>query len=877
MGIVYRAHDTKLERDVALKFLPAHLSASEADKARFIQEAKAAATLDHPNICTIHSIEEHDGQLFIAMQLVEGQLLRDRMGGLTQKQAIETGIQVADGLAAAHEKGVVHRDIKPENIMIRKDGIAQIMDFGLAKLKGVSRLTKEGSTVGTAGYMSPEQVQGQDADHRSDIFSLGVLLYEMLTGQLPFKGVHETAIAYEIVNVDATPMAAVKPEIAPELDAIILECLEKDANERTQSAKQVAIDLKRVKRESSRQRASRITAARPAFRNLQVPGGVDETAPTTGPKRTREIIAWCLAGAFLLALIYSFVGKARETNYFTAPIRSSIVIPDSIYVHSFGAGLGPPVLSPDGKTLAFSGVTPDGTMKIYVRGMAETGCRSLTGTEGGNGPFWAPDGKRLGFFANGRMKQIDLVGGSPTTIANVPNPRGGTWSSDGTILFSPDYQSGLFRVSSDGSETPVAVTTLDSARQEGSHRWPSFLPDGRDFLYLVRAASETGEAEGDAIFVGSLDGSVKKFLVQSSFNPVYVDGYLLFARGETLLAQRFDPEALSLDGDPVILQEGMLTDLGYNMAVFTVSSTGMLIFQEGKAESGARPMFLDRNGKLVRYIDDRSEQDHPRFSPDGRYLALYLYDTRSRRSNIWIYDLRTGGRRRLTTRPEGDFFPVWSPDGGRIYFCSGAISSGDVYVQPVGHSGTGTEVYSSEGADVALDISRDGKTLLVESTGRAGGDGDLWLVPETGGKSESVPFQKTRFNETDGRLSPDGAWVAFVSDESGEPEVYLKRLAAPESDPVKVSSGGGFGPVWGSDRSELFYSSGTNQMVLATVRFSEARSEVVSIKTMFQIPAFTSYYDISPDGKLFVFTRSLEMQRFPPLSMVVNWKELLPE
>src|SRR5258706_1957109 len=267
MGIVYKAEDTKLKRIVALKFLPPHLSASEQDKARFIQEAQAASALNHPNVCTIHDIQEHDRQMFMVMEFVDGQTLIEKKDTISFKQAIDTGIQVSDGLAAAHEKGIVHRDIKPENIMIRKDGIAQIMDFGLAKLRAsgskITRLTKEGSTVGTAGYMSPEQVQGQDTDHRSDIFSLGVLLYELLTGQLPFKGVHETALAYEIVNVDAPPMSSIKPDIDPSLDSIILECLEKDPNERTQSVKQVSIDLKRFKRESSRSRASRITAAIP--------------------------------------------------------------------------------------------------------------------------------------------------------------------------------------------------------------------------------------------------------------------------------------------------------------------------------------------------------------------------------------------------------------------------------------------------------------------------------------------------------------------------------------------------------------------------------------------------------------------------------------
>src|SRR5271169_1837473 len=313
MGVVYKAEDTKLDRMVALKFLPERLNASEQDKARFIQEAKAASAINHPNICTIHSIEEHDGQLFIVMEFVDGETLRKKEPSIGFKQAIDIGIQIADGLAAAHEKGIVHRDIKPENIMIRKDGIAQVMDFGLAKLRAsgskITRLTKEGSTVGTAGYMSPEQVQGQETDQRSDIFSYGVLLYELLTGQLPFKGVHETAVAYEIVNVDPPPMSVVKPEIDQSLDAVVFECLEKDVNERAQSIKQISVDLKRYKRESSRQRVSRVTAARPALSSSAIHppegSGVTSEKPSGGSLKVPWIVALvCFIGLMILGVMY---------------------------------------------------------------------------------------------------------------------------------------------------------------------------------------------------------------------------------------------------------------------------------------------------------------------------------------------------------------------------------------------------------------------------------------------------------------------------------------------------------------------------------------------------------------------------------------------
>ncbi len=874
MGIVFKAEDTNLDRVVALKFLPQHLNASEQDKARFVQEAKAASSINHPNICTIHDIQEHEEQLFIVMEYVDGQTLGDRKGSLSFKQAIEIGIQIADGLAAAHEKGIVHRDIKPENIMVRKDGIAQIMDFGLAKLRGVSRLTKEGSTVGTAGYMSPEQVQGLEADHRSDIFSLGILLFEMITGQLPFKGVHESAMMYEIVNVDAPPMSAVKPDIDPLLDSIVLECLEKDPNERTQSVKQVSIDLKRFRRESGRQKMSRVYSVSQSA--VQVP---TRSAQTSGsiPVRTirmQEKIAWGVSVLALAALGYLLATRSSSSVTSHNPIVSSFEIPESLYVHSFGALLGPPVISPDGQTIAFRGVPLDGQARIYVRALNTQEVRAIPGTENGYEPFWAPDGKTLGFFDGSRMKRVDLVGGSPTTIANVPNARGATWSQEGTIVFSPDYQSGLFRVDASGKQPPEPLTQLDTTKEEGSHRWPHFLPDGKHVLFLVRHASESGEAEGDAIYVVGLDGSGKKMVVQSSYSAAYADGYLFFARGSNLLAQQFDPSSLTTSGDPILLREGVLTDLSYNIAVFTVSRTGILVYQIGKALAGARPMFLDRSGKLVRYLEDNNEQDLPRFSRDGAQLALYLYDIRSRRSNIWIYDLQTGARRRLTTRSEGDFSPVWSGDGRDIYFASGK----DAYVQTTGHSGDGKLFLSTSGYTTVSDVSRDGKAILVRtSPNRGGTDADLWLLRGDDKDRTLVPFQKTKFSEGSGRISPDNRWVAYQSDESGSFEIYLKRVATPDAEPWRVSSGGGFLPVWGSEPSELFYINQKNQMVLATIRFVGERSEVKGVSPLFSIPAFASSYDVSPDGKTFVICRSLEMQKLPHPTLVVNWKGLLEQ
>ncbi len=414
MGVVYKAHDTKLDRDVALKFLPPHLSSSEQDKARFMQEAKAASAINHPNICTIYSIDEHDGQMFIVMEFVDGQTLRQKKESIVYKQAIDIGIQIADGLAAAHEKGIVHRDIKPENIMIRKDGIAQIMDFGLAKLRAsgskITRLTKEGSTVGTAGYMSPEQVQGQETDHRSDIFSYGVLVYELLAGQLPFKGVHETALAYEIVNVDPAPMSSLKPEIDPNLDSIILECLEKDPRERTQSAAQVSLDLKRYRRESSKQKMSRITAARPVLTPYSirpVESSYQELGGSVQQSNGSSKLIWFMTALFFIGMVVFALLYFRRPSFEAQSVWSYLLPPEKLTfaAQSASAGEGQMALSPDGRMLAFLGADSSGKTHLMVRPLDALSAKELPATEGAYYPFWSPDNRYVGFFQSGEVEE----------------------------------------------------------------------------------------------------------------------------------------------------------------------------------------------------------------------------------------------------------------------------------------------------------------------------------------------------------------------------------------------------------------------------------------------------------------------------------------
>jgi serine/threonine protein kinase len=878
MGVVYKAHDTNLDRDVALKFLPLELTKDPNARERFIQEAKAASALTHPNVCTIHDIQEHEcpafagapagKQLFIVMEFVDGQTLRDKTGTISFKHAIDIGIQIADGLAAAHEKGIVHRDIKPENIMVRRDGIVQIMDFGLAKLRGtVTRLTKEGSTVGTVAYMSPEQVQGQEADHRSDIFSLGVLLYELFTGQLPFTGVHETALMYEIVNVDPPPMSSIKPDIDPELDRIVFECLQKEPDERYQSVKDISKDLKRFKRESSRQRASRVFTARPG------------TAPISGmavPHATRFVdrlrrgyLAWSIAGILAVTTIILLVSRFTTSPVSRHPIYSFIVPPESVYVHSFGTGAGPPVISPDGQNIAYVGLTPGGVTKLFVYSLGTGSTRALEGTEGAYYPFWSPDAKFIGFFTGYfRLRKVDVSGGLPITIyEDIDSPRGASWSKDNIILFTPNIQNRLYRIPADGG-VPEPVTQLDSSRKEGSHRWPTFLPDGQHFLYLARTVSETEQAEGDAVFVGSLDGKFKKLLVYTSANAVYASGYLLFIRGSAFMAQPLDVGSFELKDDAQQIADGVLNDPSYNLASFSASNNGIFIYQLGDVSSGAPLSIIRPDGTLITRLGEGVEQYHPRFSPDGERISACIWDMKTRRQKIWSYDLKSGARSRITSGTDINMWSVWSPDGSRILFTSQHDTLLESYIRIIGKGEGAQHLFPQVG--IPVDWSKDNKKILVTRFGATRQAGDLWVVPaDSGGRGDL--FMGTEFDENDGRFSHDGKWIAYVSNETGEYEVYVKSTQSRGERSWRVSTSGGSMPRWGRGGKELFYLTKDNRIASATLRFNGLSVEVTGVFPMFSAPSFVSDYDFSTKKNLFVFSRDIVPRESIPVTLVGDW------
>ena len=877
MGVVYKAQDTRLDRLVALKFLPDHVAVGSAELERFVQEAKAAAGLSHPNICTIYGIEEAEKKHFIVMEFVDGQMLQEKKAALSMKQALDIGIQIADGLAAAHEKGIVHRDIKPENIMIRKDGRVQIMDFGLAKLRGASRLTKEGSTVGTAGYMSPEQVQGLETDHRSDIFSLGVLLYEMLTGQPPFKGMHETAIAYEIINVESPPPSSIKPEIPPDLDVIVLECLEKDGKERTQSAGQVALDLKRFRRASSRQRMSHVTTARPALTGGNA-GYTKETPPVW------LSIPWIISAVSLLIALALGVQLVFFSSQATPLVTAMIASPTGTNFFLYGNQGGPATISPDGKFLAFVASDSIGKRYLYVHAFDGSGAKRLDDAADAISPFWSPDGRFLGFGAEGKLKWIDATGGSAVTIAQAPFLRGGTWTEDGIIIYAPGVGSPIRSVTASGGDSH-AITSLDSTRAEDSHRWPSILPDGKHIIYFARTRSSGNRVGGGAVMVSELDGSSNKLIVETPSNAVYASGYLLFSRGTSLIAQKFDLSDLELVGDPTTIAEGVTYDPSTSRSLFTASSNGMLVYQTGVASLGSRLVLRDRTGRPVGRPTDVAEYIYTFLAPDGKRASVYIWDQKALNADIWIVDLINGLRTRFTFNPAVEAWSVWSPDGKQIAFNSDRTGLSNIYVKPT--NAIGGEVPLAPSTETGMnprDWSRDGKYILVEAFSTRRNDNSLWVVPTTGDHTP-LPLVSTGFDDHDGRFSPDGRWIAYVSTESGSPEVYIRPfqpLAAAQTQSAakwQVSDAGGDSPRWRGDGKELFYFGRDNKIMAVDLTFVGGAVNSSRPRTLFEVPSIVqlpiSDFDVTRDGQRFLINTPFDVQNATPLTLVVNWEQRL--
>ncbi len=864
MGEVYRAKDLRLDRTVAIKVLASHLSSSPELKQRMEREARAISALNHPNICHLYDIGSQDNTDYLVMEFLEGETLAERLrkGPLPLNETLKIGIAVAEALSAAHRQGIVHRDLKPGNIMLTKSG-AKLMDFGLAKAattgtaagvttapllsaartvsqaSPVSPLTAAGTLIGTIQYMSPEQIEGKEADARSDLFALGAVLYEMTTGARPFEGKSQISVASAILEKEPAPISVTQPLTPPAFEHVITGCLAKNPDDRFQTAHDVALELKWIAQSGTS-----------ASRSKEEGAG------------KYALLAWTIAGALALLLIAFLIWwrasrVPAQTTYFSAPLTFAA---RSVSV------------APNGHTVAIAGHKDSGrnnVLWIYEPGSPEA--TSLANTEGANFPFWSPDGGSIAFFANGKLKKLSLAGGPVQTLCDASTGRGGTWNKDGVILFTPSgtLGVGLYKISAAGG-TPTQVTVPDKNLSEDSHRWPVFLPDGTHYLYS--AINLSGRTDLYSIYVGSLNSNEKRLVVKANGNAAYAaPGFLIFYRDQTLFAQHFDTNKLELSGEAVPL----LTDVQFfpriSEAVFSASSVGLLVAQRNADSGASQVLWFDRKGQQIGVALNPGIYGNVMLSPNGRALASDTTDPASQNTDIWTYDLENRSARRLTFDPSLDSLAIWSPDGNRIVFASNRELKFDLYLKDT-NGAQDEKVIPQDGPDrFPTDWSRDGKYVLY------GRGPDLWYLsfPEL----KATQFLKASSTLKSGRFSPDGKWVAYSSNESGRWEIYVSSFPDAKGK-WQVSNTGGDQPRWRSDGKELFYLSADSKIMAAPVKtgtkfdvgapvplFQANPREMVATSELFS-------YDVSSDGQRFLINTQLKTEA-TPMSVILNWNAKL--
>ena len=866
MGEVYLARDTKLGREVAVKVLPEGFARDAERLARFEQEACAAGALNHPNILSVYDVGQEDSTPYVVSELLEGQTLRELMNGarLSQHKATEYGTQIARGLAAAHERGIFHRDLKPENIFITDDGRAKILDFGLAKLAGAPDTgqlqtdiptrrveTNPGVVMGTLGYMSPEQVRGQKADHRSDIFSFGCVLYEMLSGRRAFGGESVADMMSAILREDPPELSLTNRTVSPALERLVRHCLEKSPSERFQSARDLAFALESLSNTSG----SDATVA-----PLNSGASVAQRPASVWRGKIAGMLPWIASvSALALALVFAGLYMRRDPAAEARTIHASILFPEN------SSGPLHAALSPDGHLLAFTAVK-EGRRTLWVRPVAAAEAQALLGTEGAAFPFWSADSRSIGFFAEGKLKRIEATGGPVLNVCDAPRGRGGTWNRDGLILFTPDTRDPIHRVAASGGAAEP-VTQIDSARAELTHRWPHFLPDGRHFLYFVRSAGAEA-ARHTGIFVGSLNAKGTRLVVNNASNPVYAaPGHLLFVREGNLMAQGFDERRLETTGEPVALARGVSYNRNWDVAEFSASANGILAYRLG-TERQSQLVWLDRTGKQMGAVGEPGYYDTMRLSPDGQRVAVSIVDPVRREGDIWLLETARANATRFTFSPAPYTWPVWSPDGSRIVFGSERSGVADLYQKSVAGTGGEEEVLKSNYYKSPGDWSADGRylayTVIDPKTGW-----DIWILPLFGDRR---PFQfvNTPFNESECKFSPDGRWLAYESNETGRDEIYVQAFPGPGAK-QQVSSGGGFEPRWGAGGRELYYVAPDGKKLLAVEVKAGPVFETGAAKTLFEVPAGIHLYDAPADGRRFLIATPVGEERTPTITLVLNW------
>ena len=870
MGEVYRAQDKRLERMVAIKVLSSNLSQTPDLKQRFEREAKTISSLQHPHICVLHDIgrDATSGTDFLVMEYLEGETLAERLrkGPLPLPEQLKIAIQIADALGAAHRAGVVHRDLKPGNVMLTQAG-AKLLDFGLAKpltavasssaaaapsftavrtMSGpspaMSPLTTQGSIVGTIQYMSPEQIEGKDADARSDIFAFGSMLYEVSTGKRPFEGKSQLKIASAILEDEPASVRALQPRAPAALERLIDTCLKKDPRDRVQCAQDLKLHLSWL---SDTPEAPNIEAAA-------------KSAVGSGSKFAVLVAAGIAAVAVAMAAflwLRAPAPMALET-YVLPPDKTSFTLASD-------DGSGPVVLSPDGTKIAFVGQDEHNENHIYVRALDDKEAKAVTGTQFATYPFWSPDGNSLGFQSGGRLRRVDLTGGPVLDICNVSRFRGGTWGRD-AIFFTPDVTSGVFRVAPNAGSQPAQVTALTG--DQSTHRWPALMPDGKHFVYLASNHSDPGASGTNGIYFASTDGKENHFVVAAESNAVFARGHLLWEQGGSLLAQQFDPSTGKLRGTTTAIAGS----IGYNgstwRAAFDANANGMLVYQPGLSANSGKLLLYGKDGKSVPLEWDTGAVMDIRLSPDGRKIAVL---TRSSH-DVWLLDLRDGTRVRFTFSATADGM-VWSADSKYLYYAN-LGTNGRVLRKAVDGSGGETTVVQTSGPVHVSDISLDGKYLLIEQRSDRVPT-TTWVVPLSTGKPRLLAQDPVGTHGA--RISPDNKWIVYSTSETGRNELYLTSLE--HGGKQQLTSAGGWTSRWSADGKTLYYSTDEGGVFALPLTISGdgvvPGKPVPLFTTPTQMP--TSFYSISfdatPDGQHFVANVSGERADQSRAVLVTNW------
>jgi eukaryotic-like serine/threonine-protein kinase len=876
MGEVYRARDTRLGRDVAIKVLPQHLSTNPEVRARFEREAKTVSSLNHPHICTLFDVGRDGDTDYLVMELIEGETLATRLakGALPLADTLRIGSQIADALDRAHRAGVVHRDLKPGNVMLTRSG-AKLMDFGLARASGLAPapgsgtigalthsptvaqpLTAEGTIVGTFQYMSPEQLEGKEADARSDVWALGCVLYEMATGRRAFEGKSQASLITSIMGSEPAPISQLSPMTPPALDRLVQGMLVKDPVDRLQSAHDVKLQLAWIAEGGS---------------------GAGLPKQVAHRRKSRERVAWTIATALMLVSA-ALLGRQLTMKY-TPPAqvtRTMIPAPASTRLQITGDDSGPPAISPDGTMLVFDAVGGGGGKRLWLRHLDDLTSRPLAGTEDASYPFWSPDNRSIGFFTFDKLRRLDLATGSVVTlVGGIQSARGGSWSKDGMIIYTPTYSSGIFRVADSGG-TPQAVTTLDTTLTT-TNRFPQFLPDGKHFIYL--GASHLPGGPASAIYCASLDGGKPVKLLESRSSAIYASGFLLFVRDSTLMAQAFDAGSRATRGEARATQEAMQLDGSTWNSPVSASSNGVLVYGLGGSSGTNRIAQYDRAGRRIRNISPIGNILSVNASPDFRRIAFEWQQQPL--ADIWMSEVATSTRSRVTQNPDDDNSPVWLPDGNNILYTGRDHLRYRIFQARIDGLNERKLILEDPTHDVwPLDVSDDGRWMLY-GVGQANGNrplGALWIRSLSGDPLPHmlVPDAENFFGA---RFSPDGKWIAFDAAVSGHADVYVSPTPAPGeglSARWQVSTAGGTRPRWRGDSREIYYNRADGMVMAVSVSVDgnalHASGETALFQAFQRVDGQTM--EASPDGQSFIIN-TLGGDEAEPLAVVTNWMQTL--